>query len=92
MDIDISDKMNPNTISYGSGWAAKIHTASNQEIKLYHEYIGINKNHRYFSNFMTFFPFLIKLEEGKFKDELQKIEQFRKNEFDRNIKEYGFRR
>lgn len=87
MDWKISNKLDTKITSDMQEWGLIIHTKSGEEFKLYHNYVGINSNHKYFATIINFFPHLLTLKSTNFNDDLLKAATFRKSEFERNLRE-----
>lgn len=87
MDMNIEPELDSVIVSDIPEWGAKFVDKTGKEYKLYHNYLGMNKDHDTFQVLMSYFPNFVELENGVFDNELEEIEFFRKNEFKRNIKE-----
>jgi len=89
MSLDVPSELDPRIVSDIEEWAVIFKFKEKQDIRLYHNYLAINKNHKMFSGFMLYLPYLIKdnlfLRKGNIDFE---VEKFRKREFERNLEMY----
>lgn len=91
MPLDISKELKPNIISCVPEWSVMIQATDSSIYKLHYNYATLQKEHLHFRSALFFrlvqFSNLVKIPEN---DTLTKafeaIEQFRKNEFNRNLK------
>ena len=85
MDLSISNDLSKDIISDIQEWGLEINTNKGEKFMLYHNYLGINRNHNAFAIWMSLLPRILPLEKCAFKDELVGIHAFRESEFDRNV-------
>ena len=86
VDFSIKPILRKEIISDIQEWAVEIVDETDKQYKLYYNYAGIKAEYKNFSSLMNFFPHFVSLEEGEFDDELKGIQDFRENEFKRNLK------
>lgn len=89
MRIEMPGELKPGIISDINEWALILQEKGNKNYYLYHNYAMVDENHKYFSTFMEFLPFVMsssgKIEKNK--DVMFEAEDFRKSEFQRNLNE-----
>lgn len=87
MELDQSNKLKNGIVSDIQEWAAIIQTQKGEEHTFYYNYENNGRGHKIFEFAMNTLPFLLELNETTLEINLDKIENFRTSEFERNIQE-----
>ncbi len=86
VDFDVGTKLKPEIHSDIQEWGMKI-TSEGKEYDFYYNCARVNQNHNDLAILLERVPYFMELENTESIIQLDKIEEYRKNEFKRNIKE-----